>query len=139
MIDFYIQEDLDCFNLELISKEILNVNDLCLISSDKFTPENNEYYHFDKFKVICVYQSCKGDVSLLINVIDGDLLDNEKILDNLKTVAKKYELSFYCPDEEDMDMGAFILYSSDGKVIRNYEIRENEDESIYFIENLSCK
>ena len=137
MIDFYIQEDLDCFNLELISKEILNVNDLCLISSDKFTPENNEYYHFDKFKVICVYQSCKGDVSLLINVIDGDLLDNEKIIDNLKVVAKKYELSFYCPDDE--DMGAFILYSSDGKVIRNYEIRENEDESIYFIENLSCK
>ena len=87
--------------------------------------------------VICVYQSCKGDVSLLINVIDGDLLDNEKIIDNLKVVAKKYELSFYCPDDE--DMGAFILYSSDGKVIRNYEIRENEDESIYFIENLSCK
>lgn len=31
-----------------------------------------------------------------------------------------------------MDMGAFILYSSDGKVIRNYEVRESEDGSIYF-------
>lgn len=132
MIDFYIKEDLVSSNLELISKEILNVNDLFLISSDKFTPENNEYYHFDEFKVICVYQSCKGDVSLLINVVDGDILDNEKIKDNLKNVAKKHGLSFYCPDDEDMDMGAFVYYSPDGKVKRNYEIREDEDESIYF-------
>lgn len=132
MIDFYIKEDLDSFNLELISKEILDVDNLCLISYDKFIPENNEYYRFDEFKVICVYQPCKGDVSLLINVVDGDILDNEKILGNLKNVAKKYELSFYCPDNEDMDMGSFVLYSPDGKVIRNYEVTEDEDENISF-------
>lgn len=139
MIDFYIKEGLDSSNLELICKKILNVNDLCLIASDKFTPENNQYYHFDEFEVICVYYVCKGDVSLLIQVIDGGILDNDKISNNFKNVAKKYELSFYCPDDEDQDMGAFVCYSSDGKAMKNYEIREDGDELIYFIKNLACK
>ena len=82
-----------------------------------------KFYDFNKFKVICTYQFCKEDVSLLVNIIDGDKLDNDFIIKNLETIAKKDKLDFYIPDEDDMDMGSFVLYSSNGKLIKNLEIQ----------------
>lgn len=134
MIDFYIKQNLDLYNLRSILIDILNleIDDLCLVDYEEFTPEN-KVYDFNKFKVICTYQFCKGDVSLLVNIIDGDKLDNDFIIKNLETIAKKDKLDFYIPDEDDMDMGSFVLYSSNGKLIKNLEIQEEEDNYVFFL------
>lgn len=134
MIDFYIKQNLDLDTLRSILKKILNleVDDLCLIDYEDFTPEN-KVYDFNKFKVICTYQLCKGAVSLLVNIIDGDKLDNDFIVKNLKTIAKEDKLDFYIPDEDNMDMGSFVLYSSDGNLIKNLEIQEEEDNYVFFL------
>ncbi|HFD2121505.1 hypothetical protein OHW58_01405 [Acinetobacter baumannii] len=134
MIDFYIKQNLEQDNLRNILKEVLNlgVDDFCLIHYEDFTPENT-VYDFNKFKVICTYQFCKGDVSLLINIIDGDELDNDFIVENLKNKAKEEHLDFYLPDEDNMDMGSFVLYLSNGKLIKNLEIQEEEDNYIFFL------
>jgi hypothetical protein len=51
----------------------------------------------------------------------------------LETIAKKDKLDFYIPDEDDMDMGSFVLYSSNGKIIKNLEIQEEEDSYVFFL------
>lgn len=40
MTGFDITEGFDSSNLELICKEILNVNNICLMHADKFPPKN---------------------------------------------------------------------------------------------------
>ena len=63
----------------------------------------------------------------------GDELDNDIIIKNLETIAKKDKLDFYIPDEDDMDMGSFVLYSSNGKLIKNLEIQEEKDNYVFFL------
>jgi hypothetical protein len=132
MIDFYIKQNLGEFQLKEVLKNILklDLSDFCLVKYDNFNIGNKEI-DFNSFKVVCVYDHCQGDVSLLINIVDGDILDNEVILNSLQVVARENQIDFFCPDEETMDMGAFTLYSSSGAIIKNYEIRE-EDENVFF-------
>lgn len=54
MIDFYIKKNLDLDNLRSILIDILNleIDDLCLIDCEEFTPEN-KVYDFNKFKAVC--------------------------------------------------------------------------------------
>nr|EHZ6775248.1 hypothetical protein [Acinetobacter baumannii] len=59
--------------------------------------------------------------------------DNDFIVENLKNKAKEEHLDFYLPDEDNMDMGSFVLYLSNEKLIKNLEIQEEEDNYIFFL------
>ena len=117
MIDFYIKQNLDLDNLRSILIDILNleIDDLCLVDYEEFTPEN-KVYDFNKFKVICTYQFCKEDVSLLVNIIDGDKLDNDFIIKNLETIAKKDKLDFYIPYGYGIFCSLFIKWKINKKL-----------------------
>lgn len=56
MMNFYIKQNLDKFSLMnlMINISNFNIDEICIINSEKFTPDNKEY-DFNKFKVICTY------------------------------------------------------------------------------------
>ena len=134
MIDFYIKQNLDIFELKFILEKILNLEseELLIINNQEFYSNNSDY---NGFEVICVYHLCTGDVSLLIQIFDRNTSNNFQIIENIKKVSKINKLDFFLPDEDTPDMGAFLLYSLHESVIKNYTIQENDGVHILFFEN----
>ncbi len=135
MIDFYIKQNLDIFELKFILEKILNLEseELLIIKNQEFYSNNSDY---NGFEVICVYHLCTGDVSLLIQIFDRSTSNNFQIIENIKKVSKINKLDFFLPDEDTPDMGAFLLYSLHESVIKNYTIQENDGVHILFLKIL---